>query len=135
MALDVSITSDGTGGVIAPLTYRLQTEVVEISWNRSPIIIPIPNVDPQLLDLGQRTVAIRIDGIAEDTGATLTEGGVDVADKQDLERITETWFPSVITFTVSGEVYTVKVQSLRLTLSAAKEVWDYTLQLIGLGVT
>lgn len=87
--------------------FFLQSESLIIQHNRTPIVSSLPGTDPILLDLGQWTVDIKIEGVADvpvqmgnnrhreklmpnpDSGDGERAGMIPVADKDDLEGMAD----------------------------------------------
>ena len=135
MPLDVKfeITTDRLVPSTAAKVWKLQVSSCRIDYDRSPISASLPgNVNPLLLDLGQYRVNIQVEGITSETGTNQTDGGIPIMDKNHLEAAAQDWWNEDVRFTVSDDVYTVKVNAVSFTLQAALENrWTFRLQLTG----
>ncbi len=140
MSNAIRISHDGGGDN----NFRLQASRFVVTHDRSPIAAPLPAANPILIDLGQWKVDILIEGNCSFTGTNLSDDGVSIADRDNLENMadsTETndWHSNTITLTDSTEAstgasdvtYTVKVSRLRIEKTDAQNFWNYQLQLVG----
>ena len=96
----------------------------------------MPNNNPLLIDLGQRMVRIVVEGSAAEMGTDEAEGGVNIADRDDLETIAETWGDTeTITIrdnrTTPVRTYEVKINEIRLDGSGDRAFWNYVLTAVG----
>lgn len=122
MALDVQIVSGAT-------TYRLQAASATLVLERRPTQIGLPGVNPLFVDLGQFFPSWVIEGTVTET--SLTDGGVTVPSKIQLEDFLLDTYASDITLTVSGDSYVGKIRLCRLTVDAAREDrWQYTINML-----
>ena len=141
MALDIRLQLITKGGSSGSSTiheqYILQCQSVTVSYDRSPISAPLPGGEVLMFDLGQTRVNVAIDGIATDTGTNITQGGLMIADKDDLERIaTNSVWWSVggrsIRFVASGDEYEVAIASLKFSMSAPiVDRWMFNMSMTG----
>jgi hypothetical protein len=126
----------------------LQAANINFSHERSPIMIPLAGTNPLFIDLGQWKVSIQIEGTASLAGTNLSDGGVAIADKDDLEIIVgnhdsvfsgggapKKWYNETITLTDTTNsivsTYAVKTSALKLSRRAAQEFYTFTLSLVG----
>lgn len=135
LAIRLQRTGGGTGD-----DFVLQVENVSFAHDRSPIVIPLPGNPPQLIDLGQYKTQIKIEGVAAFPGTNETDGGIAIADKDDLETlinptIAVPWFNRTITLTDntdnSGTTYTVKIRSLTLDKRGPQNMYTFVLTCAG----
>ena len=141
MALDVRLQrvtkGSNSGNSTIHEQYKLQAQSVSISYDRSPISAPLPGGEVLLFDLGQTRVNISIDGIAGETGSDVSEGGIVIADKDDLEKVAihSDWWglgTQVIRFVVSDDEYEVHIASLKFGLMAPViDRWTFNLSMTG----
>ena len=135
MALDtqIQIVTNRLVPASVQITWKIQCQSVRIDYDRSPISAPLPgNVNPLLLDLGQYRVNIQIEGVTSETGTNINDGGTPIMDKNNLESAVQDWWNEDVRFTVSDDIYTVKVQGASFSLAAALENrWTFRLQLTG----
>ena len=137
MSIATRIQRSGGG---AGNDFKLQVTNLSITHDRSPIAVWLPGSQPLLLDLGQWKVSIALEGTCNFAGTDLTDGGIPIADKDDLEAIadptqTTPWHSSTITLTDDTDsgavVYTVKISSLKLTKRDVQNKYDFTLTCVG----
>jgi hypothetical protein len=137
MALAIKISKSSGGGID---DYLLQTKSLSITHQRSPIAAPMPGSDPLLIDLGQWKATIVVSGTARFTGTNESEGGIAIADRDDLETIadptaTNVWHDKTITLTDNtdspAKAYTVKISSLKLDKAETTDFYNFTLSMVG----
>jgi len=138
MALAFTITNSS-----GPTSFRLQVTRVVISHTRAPVAAPLPGNDPLLIDLGQWKCNITLEGTAPEIGTNLTEGGVSIAEHNDLESMADpnaspNWYSNNITLTDDSDrnagtnpVYTVKIAGLTLSKQEAHNFWSFTMNFVG----
>ena len=128
MALSIEIT-DGTSN------FRLKTSNFIIDHKREPLAQPIPgasNPVPIFIDIGQHILTITIEGQAEETDTNASEGGVNVADRDDLETMSENWGDTeTVTITdnapPTARIYTVKLNRIRLERKGGEAYFIFTI--------
>ena len=129
MALTVDIYDAST-------RYRLQANTITISHKREPKVAPLPGGNPLLIDLGQRSVSLLIEGKCNESGTDETEDAINIADRDDLEIIARDWGDTE-TVTVSDNtppsphIYTVKIDGVTLARREANSFYDFTLRCSG----
>lgn len=144
---DLSLKLSRTGGASGTEVFMLQATNINFSHERSPIMVPLPGTNPLFIDLGQWKVSIQIEGTASIPGTNLTDGGIAIADKDDLEIIVgnqdsvfsgtsvKKWYPETITLTDTTNsivsTYEVKVSNLKMSKRAANNFYTFTLGLVG----
>jgi len=141
MALDIFLQritkGNNSGASTIHEQFKVQCQTLSVSYDRSPISAPLPGGEVLLFDLGQTRVNVTIDGIASDTGTNKTEGGINIADKDDLERVAihEDWWGTatqVIRFIASTDEYEVAVSSLKFAMSAPiADRWTFNMSMTG----
>ncbi len=131
MALGITLTVGGT-------TYRLQATKIMIRLSRNPIQAALPGgIDPLLLDLGQFRPSMVIEGAIKSV-EPLSDGGISIPTKRQLEDLTSDNFASTITVSVSvggiSDDYVGKIANLSFTLPAARDdLWEYVMNLVTVG--
>jgi hypothetical protein len=144
---DLSLKLSRTGGASGTEVFMLQATNINFSHERSPIMVPLPGTNPLFIDLGQWKVSIQIEGTASIPGTNLTDGGIAIADKDDLEIIVgnqdsvfsgtsvKKWYANTITLTDTtnsiASTYDVKVSGLKMSRRAAQNFYTFTLSLVG----
>jgi hypothetical protein len=145
---DLSLKLSHDGGGSGTTAFMLQAVNINFSHERSPIMIPLAGTNPLFIDLGQWKVSIQIEGTASLAGTNLSDGGVAIADKDDLEIIVgnhdsifsgggapKKWYNETITLTDTTNsivsTYAVKTSALKLSRRAAQEFYTFTLSLVG----
>ena len=115
----------------------LKAENITIQHVRKPFLIPIPATDARTMDLGYRSVNITVTGVASETGTNGVEGGINIADRDDLELVAGSWgeegeIVQISDLEVSpARVYDVKIQSISLSRESPQILWKFTIQTIG----
>jgi len=115
--------------------FKVQAQDFNVSYDRSPISAPLPGGEVLLFDLGQTRVNISISGVTGETGTDNTEGGIDIADKDDLETIatSETWWNGTIRLVALSDEYHVAVASAKFALMAPViDRWTFNMSLTGM---
>lgn len=135
MPLIITISATGAAGGVptadpttgpAQVSYRLQGTSVVIDYDRSGAVVsPLPaRTSPLLLDLGFFKVSITITALVPETITTnLSDGGVDIANKGDLERFVTNYWSREMSVTISGDIYRIVILHCRFTQDATKENW------------
>mgnify|MGYP004453371419 CR=1 FL=1 len=138
MALDIQIQRITKGANSAASTiheqFKIQSQDFNVSYDRSPISAPMPGGAVLLFDLGQTRVNISMSGIAAETGTNITEGGIMIADKDDIEAlaITQNWWNGIIRVVALGDEYQVVISSVKLALSAPViNRWTFNISMTG----
>jgi hypothetical protein len=141
MALDILLQRVTKGSTSANSTiheqFKVQCQSLSVSYDRSPISAPLPGGAVLLFDLGQTRVNVTIDGITADTGTNVSEGGIMIADKDDLEKIAvnQLWWGTasqVIRFVASNDEYEVAIASLKFAMSAPiADRWTFNMSMTG----
>ena len=138
MALDIRIQgiTKGTnsGNSVIHEQFKIQAQDFNVSYDRSPISAPLPGGVVLLYDLGQTRVNISMNGIASETGTNISEGGIMIADKDDLETIaiTQTWWNGVKRVVALGDEYLVAIASVKFGLSAPViNRWTFNISMTG----
>ena len=123
--------------------FRLQANTFTVTHELASLAAKLPGVNPILIDLGQWSIALSIEGTANNTGTNLLDGAIAIADKDDLEDMADPtpttgirWFDQTITIsdeTVSGSFqdYTVKISKLQIAKRDAQNFWTFSLMAIG----
>jgi len=139
MALNILIQRITKGSTSGNSTvheqYKVQAQDFNVSYDRSPISAPLPGGEVLLFDLGQTRVNISISGIASETGTNNTEGGIAIADKDDLETIaiSETWWNGTIRLKALDDEYHVAVAAAKFALMAPViDRWTFNMSLTGM---
>jgi len=144
---DLALKLSHAGGGSGTTAFMLQANNINFSHDRAPIMVPLAGTNPLFIDLGQWKVAIQIEGAASFPGTNLTDGGVAIADKDDLETIVgnqdsifsgtsvKKWFNETITLTDTTNsivsTYEVKVANLKISRRESQQFYSYTLSLVG----
>jgi len=144
---DLSLKISHDGGGSGTTTFMLQANSVQYSHDRSPIMVPLPGSNPLFIDMGQWKVSVMIEGTASLAGTNLSDGGIAIADKDDLEAMVgnqdsvfsgtsvKKWYPETITLTDTTNsivsTYEVKVSNLKMSKRAANNFYTFTLGLVG----
>ena len=132
----IQIEHDGVGA----RTFKLQASRIIITHEKSPIAAALPGISPLLFDLGQWRVFVNIEGVTSFPGTNLTDAGINIADKDDIEdmanpTITNPWHGRTILITDAtaspSSVYTVKLSKVELTKIDAQNVYTFSIQAIG----
>ena len=138
MALDIRIQritkGSNSGNSTIHEQFKLQAQDFNVSYDRSPISAPMPGGVVLLYDLGQTRVNISMNGIASETGTNITEGGIMIADKDDLETIaiTQNWWSGTIRVIALGDEYHVAIASAKFALAAPViNRWTFNLSMTG----
>ena len=138
MALNILIQRITKGNDSAASTvheqYKIQAQDFNVSYDRRQISAPLPGGSVLLFDLGQTRVNISISGIAGQTGTNDTEGGIAIADKDDLETIATTtaWWNGIIRLKALDDEYEVAVASAKFALMAPViDRWTFNMSLTG----
>jgi len=141
MALDVFLQRITKGANSGASTiheqFKVQCQTLSVSYDRSPISAPLPGGEVLLFDLGQTRVNISIDGITADTGTNVSEGGIMIADKDDLEKVAvnQLWWGTasqIIRFVASNDEYEVAIASLKFAMSAPiADRWTFNMSMTG----
>ncbi|MEK6861546.1 MAG: hypothetical protein AABY07_06255 [Nanoarchaeota archaeon] len=139
LAIRISRTGAASGN-----SFRLQASTFTVTHELASLAAKLPGVNPILIDLGQWSIAISIEGIANNTGTDLLDGAIAIADKDDLENMADPtptggvirWFDQTITIsdeTISGSFqdYTVKLSKLQIVKRDAQNFWTFSLMAIG----
>ena len=114
--------------------FKVQAQDFNVSYDRSPISAPLPGGEVLLFDLGQTRVNVSISGITGETGTNNTEGGIAIADKDDLETIaiSETWWNGTIRLVALSDEYHVAVAAAKFALMAPViDRWTFNISLTG----
>ena len=133
---DLSLKLSRTGGAGGSGTdeFMLQATNINFSHERAPIMVPLPASNPLFIDLGQWKVSIQIEGTANIPGTNLTDGGIAIADKDDLETIATTtaWWNGIIRLKALDDEYEVAVASAKFALMAPViDRWTFNMSLTG----
>lgn len=138
MALDIRIQritkGNNSGASTIHEQFKVQAQDFNVSYDRSPISAPLPGGVVLLYDLGQTRVNIAMNGIASETGTNITEGGIMIADKDDLENIsiTENWWSGIIRVIALGDEYHVAIASVKFGLAAPViNRWTFNISMTG----
>lgn len=138
MALDIQIQRITKGANSGASTiheqFKIQAQDFNVSYDRSPISAPLPGGVVLLYDLGQTRVNISVSGIAAETGTNVSEGGIMIADKDDLENIaiTQNWWAGIIRVIALSDEYHVAIASAKFALSApVRNRWTFNLSMTG----
>jgi hypothetical protein len=137
LANAIRIAHDGSG---AKTDFKLKAVDMVVDHDRSPISAPIPYTNPILIDLGQWKVNITISGKCDFPGTDQSEGGVAIADMDDLVQMADSssanpWHSNTITLTDTTSTttltYTVKIGGVKIEKRDAQEYYSFTLKLVG----
>jgi len=145
---DLALKLSHDGGGSGTTAFMLQATNINFSHDRSPIMVPLAGTNPLFIDLGQWKVNIQIEGTVSFPGTNLSDSGIAIADKDDLETIVgnhdsvfsgggapKKWYNETITLTDTTNsivsTYDVKVSSLKMSRRAANQFYTYTLSLVG----
>jgi hypothetical protein len=149
---DLSLKLSHDGGGNGTTAFMLQATNINFSHDRAPIMVPLAGTNPLFIDLGQWKVSIQIEGTVSFPGTNLSDGGIAIADKDDLEKIVgnhdsifndevavitgvKKWYNETITLTDTTNsivsTYEVKSAGLKLSRRAAQEFYTFTLSLVG----
>jgi len=138
MALDIRIQRITKGNNSAASTiheqFKIQAQSFNVSYDRSPISAPLPGGVVLLYDLGQTRVNVSMDGVAAETDTNITEGGIMIADKDDLEAIaiTQNWWNGVKRVLALGDEYEVAISSVKFGLQApVTNRWTFNISMTG----
>ena len=141
MALDIFLQritkGNNSGASTVHEQFKIQCQSLSVSYDRSPISAPLPGGEVLLFDLGQTRVNVNIDGITADTGTNGSEGGIMIADKDDLERVSihQDWWGTasqVIRFKASDDEYEVQIASLKISMMAPiTDRWTFNMSMTG----
>jgi len=141
MALDIFLQritkGNNSGASTVHEQFKIQCQTLSVSYDRSPISAPLPGGEVLLFDLGQTRVNVTIDGITADTGTNVSEGGIMIADKDDLERVAihQDWWGTasqVIRFKASDDEYEVQIASLKISMMApVTDRWTFNMSMTG----
>ena len=141
MALDIFLQritkGNNSGASTVHEQFKIQCQTLSVSYYRSPISAPLPGGEVLLFDLGQTRVNVTIDGITADTGTNVSEGGIMIADKDDLERVAihQDWWGTasqVIRFKASDDEYEVQIASLKISMMApVTDRWTFNMSMTG----
>ena len=138
MALDIQIQritkGNNSGASTIHEQFKVQAQSFNVSYDRSPISAPLPGGEVLLFDLGQTRVNVSMDGIAAESGTNITEGGIMIADKDDLENIaiTENWWRGTIRVIALGDEYHLAVGSVKFGLQAPViNRWTFNMSFTG----
>ena len=137
MALAVTIRN-----VTDSINYRLQLNNVSVDYDRSALIAALPaGTNPLLIDLGFFKVTLSLEGIISRTGTALIDGGVTIADKDQLELAVRDWWNKIIRIDIPANAsattptydrYEVRIMRCKFTMDgAAESFWKYNL--VGVG--
>ena len=146
--LSLKLSRNGaSGGSNGTTAFMLQATNINFSHERAPIMIPLAGTNPLFIDLGQWKVSIQIEGTTSLAGTNLSDGGIAIADKDDLETIVgnqdsvfsgtsvQKWYANTITLTDTTNsivsTYDVKVSGLKMSRRAAQDFYTFTLSLVG----
>tara|TARA_B100000949_G_scaffold231046_1_gene242515 strand:+ start:447 stop:878 length:432 start_codon:yes stop_codon:yes gene_type:complete len=138
MALDIRIQRITKGANSGASTiheqFKIQAQNFNVSYDRSPISAPLPGGVVLLYDLGQTRVNVSLDGIAAETDTNISEGGIMIADKDDLEAIaiTQNWWNGIIRVIALGDEYEVAISSVKFALMAPVITrWTFNISMTG----
>ena len=138
MGLDIRIQRITKGANSGASTiheqFKIQAQNFNVSYDRSPISAPLPGGVVLLYDLGQTRVNVSMDGIAAETDTNISEGGIMIADKDDLETIaiSETWWNGTIRLVALSDEYHVAVAAAKFALMAPViDRWTFNISLTG----
>ena len=138
MALDILIQritkGVNSGASSIHEQFKVQAQDFNVSYDRSPISAPLPGGVVLLYDLGQTRVNVSMNGIAAETGTNVTEGGIMIADKNDLERVAvhEDWWSGIIRIIALGDEYHVAIASVKFGLQAPViNRWTFNISMTG----
>ena len=138
MALDIRIQRITKGANSGASTiheqFKIQAQSFNVSYDRSPISAPLPGGVVLLYDLGQTRVNVSMDGIAAETDTNISEGGIMIADKDDLEAIaiTQNWWNGVKRVLALGDEYEVAISSVKFGLQApVTNRWTFNISMTG----
>ena len=73
-----------TGGYITSFGFALKAEQVSITYAKTPIQVPIPKNDPQIIDLGIYRPSLTINGYIDTVGGNPSNGVAGVAGLQGI---------------------------------------------------
>jgi len=138
MALDIRIQRITKGADSGASTiheqFKIQAQDFNVSYDRSPISAPLPGGVVLLYDMGQTRVNISVSGIAAETDTNISEGGIMIADKDDLEAvaITQNWWAGIIRVIALGDEYHVAIASAKFSLAApVRNRWTFNMSMTG----
>ena len=138
MALDIKIQRITKGANSGASTiheqFKIQSQDFNVSYDRSPISAPLPGGVVLLYDLGQTRINISLSGIAAESGTNVSEGGIMIADKDDLEdiAITQNWWAGIIRVVALGDEYHVAIASAKFALTApVTNRWTFNMSMTG----
>jgi len=138
MGLDILIQritkGSNSGASTIHEQFKVQAQDFNVSYDRSPISAPLPGGVVLLYDLGQTRVNVSLNGIAAETDTNISEGGIMIADKDDLEAIaiTQNWWNGIIRVIALGDEYEVKLASIKFALMAPIITrWTFNMSMTG----
>ena len=79
-----------TDGYVTSFGYVIKADSVSITYAKTPIQVPIPQNDPQIIDLGIYRPALTVSGIVDTVGGDPSNGlgGVEGLASTSITRIT-----------------------------------------------